>query len=123
MSGLSLSISDSRFLLDSNFTVILYRALADTAEATEEATEEVGAEVVSDLVKRLVLVMNGEMKRKEIQALLQINHDEHFRSAYMIPAIENKLLELKYPDKPKHPRQRYRLTPKDIEFKKTLKDE
>lgn len=123
-------LPEPRFLLDSNFTVILYRKDIDaeeatkevTEEATEEVTEEAGAVVVADLVKRLVLVMNGEMKRKEIQALLDINHDEHFRSAYMIPAIEQQYLEMKYPDKPKHPKQQYRLTTKGIELKKILQD-
>lgn len=39
-------------------------------------------------------------------------HREHFVDNYMNPALENGLIEMKYPDSPNHPKQRYTLTEK-----------
>ncbi|MCL4177742.1 MAG: hypothetical protein KJ072_08335 [Verrucomicrobia bacterium] len=41
-----------------------------------EVTGEVAGEV-----KRLLAVVNGELKRQEIQAQLGLRHEEHFRAA------------------------------------------
>ena len=68
---------------------------------TPEATPE---------VRRLLDVMNGEMSRRELQSALKLKDDEHFRKAYLLPALE-KYIEMTQPDKPKSSKQRYRLTP------------
>ena len=77
-----------------------------TAEATAEATAEVTAEV------RLASVLAGEMTRQELQQALGLRHEEHFRKAYLLPALEADLIEMTIPDKPHSSRQKYRLTGK-----------
>jgi len=57
-------------------------------------------------------VINGEMKRSEIQKVLSLKHEEHFRKAYLIPALNAELIEMTIPNKPQSSRQRYRLTAK-----------
>ena len=60
--------------------------------------------------------MKGEMKRKEIQALLDLKHEDHFREAYLIPALNTGLIEMTLPNKPRSSKQRYRLTAKGKDF-------
>lgn len=61
---------------------------------------------------RLLRAISGEMKRSEIQKALSLKHEEHFRKAYLTPALEAELIEMTIPDKPQSSRQRYRLTAK-----------
>lgn len=81
------------------------RPLALAPEATGEVTEEVTGEVA-----RLLLVMADEMTRKQIQDILSLKHEEHFRAAYLLPALACGMLEMTLPDKPRSSKQRYRLT-------------
>ena len=52
------------------------------------------------------------MTRQQLQAALDLKDDEHFRKAYLLPAIQAGLIEMTIPDKPRSSKQRYRLTPK-----------
>lgn len=67
---------------------------------------------VTGEVRRLVLVLRGEMKRTEIQAALDLRHENYFREAYLLPALQAGYVEMTIPDKPKSSRQKYRLTAK-----------
>lgn len=40
-----------------------------------------------------------------------------FRDNYVTPALEDGAIERKYPELPNHPKQRYRLTEKALEWK------
>ena len=72
----------------------------------EVVTPEVTPEV------RLVLALHGEMTRQQLQQALGLNDDEHFRKAYLLPALEVGLIEMTLPDNPPSSRQKYRLTAK-----------
>ena len=63
-------------------------------------------------VERVVLVMRGEMKRVEIQNALGLRHENYFREAYLIPALQANCIAMTIPDKPKSSRQKYCLTNK-----------
>lgn len=43
-------------------------------------------------------------------SLLQLKDRENFLHNYLNPAIEGGRVEPLYPDQPKHPKQKYRLT-------------
>jgi ATP-dependent DNA helicase RecG len=77
-----------------------------TSVVTTEVTTEVTPEV------RLARVLVGEMTRQQLQAALGLQNDEHFRKAYLQPALDAGLIELTIPDKPRSSEQRYRLTAK-----------
>lgn len=89
---------------DSGVTVTFY-----TTEATTEATTEVATEATTE-VKRLLSKLQGEMSRSEIRDLLGLKNDEHLRKAYLTPALKLGLIERTIPDKPKSPKQKYRLS-------------
>ncbi len=78
-----------------------------TGEVTGEVTREVAGEVM-----RLLRVCNGDKSRKELQELMALKHEDHFRQSYLLPALESGLLEMTRPDTPKSRLQRYRLTDK-----------
>ena len=121
-------LKEPEFIQEENFKTIIWRTLNTTEEtisqqATGEATGEVTGEVTGEAiesVKRIVLVLDGEMKRIDIQEALELKHQENFRDNYLQPSIESKCIEMTYPDSPNHPNQHYRLTTKGIELKKKL---
>lgn len=80
-------------------------------DATEVATE----------VKRLLGEITGDHSRKELQEMLGLKNAEHFRKAYLLPAIETGFVEMTLPDKPKSRLQRYRLTANGKAFRELLK--
>ena len=78
------------------------RSDMDAGEVTEEVTGEVTEEVTEE-VARLLGVMSGEMKRIDIQRRLGLKHENHFREAYLLPALSMGLIWMTVPDKPNSP--------------------
>ena len=76
-------------------------------EVTPEVTHEVAGEV-----QKLLNVIIGEMSRKDIQSALGLKHEDHFREAYLHPALDRGFIEMTIPDKPRSRLQKYRLTSK-----------
>jgi len=81
---------------------------------TQEVTREVTREV-----KRMLNALDGDMSRRDLQVLLNLKDDEHFRSAYLKPAIQQNLIAMTIPEKPSSGKQKYRLTRKG----KSLRDQ
>ncbi|WP_411293295.1 Fic family protein, partial [Vibrio cholerae] len=72
------------------------------------ATTPQGAPQVTPQVKQLLEVLEGEMLREEIQAILGLKDRKSFRDRYLKPALEAGLIEMTLPDKPTSKVQRYR---------------
>ena len=92
-----------------------------TGEATGEATGEV-TEFVEEEIRRVVVALDGEMKRSEIQEKLDLKHDDFFRTHYIAPAQNLGYIDRLFPGSPNHPNQKYRLTAKGIALKNHLKN-
>ena len=69
---------------------------------------------VTPEVKRMLIAINGEMTRQQIQEKLGLKDEKHFREHYQQPAVFHGLIEMTIPDKPNSRLQKYRLTPKGI---------
>lgn len=67
---------------------------------------------VTPEVTQMLAAFDGEMSRKDLQDILGLKDNEHFRKAYLLPAIRENLIEMTIPDKPKSSKQRYRITEK-----------
>ncbi len=106
---------EDKFLKDSDKSV-------HNTKTTGEDTGGVGEEVTGE-VSRLLLVMAKTMTRKDLQALLNLKHEDHFRNKYLIPALNQGLIEMTIPDKPNSRNQRYRLTQKGKALQQQLKKE
>jgi ATP-dependent DNA helicase RecG len=52
---------------------------------------------------------------------LELRHEEHFRIAYLRPALTLGLIEMTVPEKPTSRLQRYRLTDRGTALLKTLR--
>jgi ATP-dependent DNA helicase RecG len=61
-------------------------------------------------VKRLLNAITGDHSRNEPQEMLGLKNADHFRKAYLLPAIKAGCLEMTRPDKLKSRLQKYRLT-------------
>ncbi len=98
---------------DGFFVTTIWRKLG---VSTRKTTGEVPGKYRGSTgeVERIVLVIRGEMKRVEIQKALNLSHEDYFREAYLIPALQAKYVEMTIPDKPRSNRQKYRLTEKGL---------
>ena len=66
---------------------------------------------MSVLVERLIKQLSDTEKGiSQLMQELNIHHKRHFRTAYLLPAIEQGLVEMTIPDKPTSRNQKYRLT-------------
>ena len=102
------AIQESTLQTDSApFIAFMLRMILDTVTAS---TPEVAPEVTPEV--RLLSVLTGEMTRLQLKEALGLKDDEHFRKAYLLPALEAGLIEMTIPDKPRSSKQKYRLTGK-----------
>jgi predicted HTH transcriptional regulator len=69
-----------------------------TGQATEQATEQ---------AEKLLIYCKKPRSREEMQNFLGLKHREHFRAEILKPLLEEGLLELTLPEKPKSPKQKY----------------
>ena len=75
---------------------------------SESATE---APVPGNAAMRLLSVMSGEMTRKEIRDALSLKSGSHVKKQYLDPCQEKGWIEMTMPEKPRSPKQRFRITP------------
>lgn len=80
------------------------------AGAATETTGQVTTEVTTE-VRRLLAAFHGrqEFTRQELQDALALKNAEHFRKAYLLPALASGMVEMTLPDMPRSSKQRYRL--------------
>ena len=83
-------------------------------------TPEVAPEVTPE-VKKILLILKGEMSRRQIQEQLGLKDEKHFRAKYLQPAIAQGLIEMTLPDKPNSRLQQYRVTYQGMIFLNDLR--
>ena len=86
-----------------------------TSEVARASTGQVTAQVTAQVAAQVEQVMRACTKpltREELQATLGLAHREHFRKAYLLPALTAGVIERTIADAPRSPLQRYRLTDK-----------
>ncbi len=111
-------LKEPEFIQDEMFKAILYRT------GTEQAAEQVPNKyrTSTEQVKNLILnFTEGEMSLKEIMDSLNLKHRPTLLYNYLKPVLELELVELKFPETPNSPKQKYRLTAKGNTMQKQLK--
>ncbi|PKN60888.1 MAG: transcriptional regulator, partial [Deltaproteobacteria bacterium HGW-Deltaproteobacteria-11] len=83
-------------------------ALRDIARVFQMATAQVTAQVAA----QVALFCREPKSAREIMEHLQLKHWKTFQENYLIPLIQDELLERTIPDKPTSRLQKYRLTEK-----------
>lgn len=74
-------------------------------QATPQATPQALNENIQNLYNKLI--DGKEYSREELMNILNLSDRKYVQDSYIKPLIDLGLLILKYPDKPKHPKQRY----------------
>ena len=104
------------FKFSQNFMKMIFPiAKHETDQVTTHVPRKYHASTTQ--VSKLIEVLEGEMTRDELQAILGLSNREHFRKEYLKPAINDGVVELTIPDKPKSTKQKYRLTHKGLKVK------
>lgn len=73
---------------------------------------------VTPQVKQLILIIEDEMTREELQQILRLRDRENFRKLYIVEALEKEYIEMTIPELPNSPNQKYRLTRKGEKLNK-----
>lgn len=121
--GIGLMISECRrvglpepeFHSDGAFVQVVFRYVRDTVGQNPTATPQLpdSPPTVIPQVKKVVEMIGANTySAKEIMESIGLKDKSNFLENYLYPAIGLKLVEPLYPEQPKHPRQKYRLTEK-----------
>ena len=99
------------FSVEDGFVTTIWRRGAGQYRSLPFMFPEVTPEVTPE-VREMLSLIEGEMSRKEIQTILRLKDEKHFREFYQQPAIAQGLMEMTIPDKPRSRNQKYRITQK-----------
>ena len=107
--------TDSAPFIEYILQMILDAILSSTATAQDSDHDTAQVDVhshqeMSDQVRRLISAMKQEdYTLAELMQLVGLSHRATFQRNYLNPAIEAGLIKRTIPDKPKSPKQKYRL--------------
>ncbi len=94
----------------------------------QDGTQSVLSDQVRDQVKRLIHSLgDDELSVDEILKMYKLLYKQvykskgYFKRHTIQPALLEGYVEMIYPDKPNHPKQKYRLTAKGLVLKESLK--
>lgn len=105
-------------------TLVSFTESADTDQVTDQVTDHVTDQVtakysasntklntfdkLSPVAKLIYVLGNDTLSLKELMERLHLSHKPTFRQNYLTPALEQHLIEMTIPDKPKSRLQKYR---------------
>ncbi len=108
-------IPDPEFHADSGFIWVIFRYTRTTVGQDPTVTQQLpnSYPTVSEQVEKIVgIIADRTLSTKEIMDLIGLKDKGNLLELYLYPAIRQELVVPLYPDKPNHPRQKYRLTDK-----------
>lgn len=84
-----------------------------TPISTRQASDKypISSMEINMLIKVLA---EQQLSIKDMLAAMQLKDRENFMANYLNPAIKEGFVTMLYPDKPRHPRQKYLLTVKGL---------
>lgn len=77
-------------------------------------------EAIIELVR---ILGNDELGIKQMMDIKGLKHRQNFIDYHLEPALKEKFVRRKYPDRPNHPRQKYLLTVKGLALYRELMNE
>lgn len=87
------------FMLD-----VILKSLERFERQSDQASDQ-----ASDQVKRLLSVLSDKwLSRSELMKELSLSHNPTFRKNYLNPALDADLIEMRFPNSPRSPQQKYR---------------
>lgn len=108
--------------LKNRYMLIGFADLDDTHTSTHTSTRtsthtsiDNASKGISENIKRLIIAIGSDEKSvKEIMEAVGLKNRPNFIEHSLSPAITEGLVKMKYPDSPRHPRQKYLLTIKGL---------
>ena len=76
----------------------------------------------TNIVNIVLALGQNELSIKELLPIIGLKDRENFLNLFITPAIKEGFVRLLFPDKPKHPRQKYLLTVKGLALYNELND-
>ena len=73
-----------------------------------------------NIISLIKVISDKQLSVKEMMYGLNLKGRDNFLTLYLIPSIEEGYVRLLYPDKPRHPRQKYLLTVKGLVLYKNI---
>ena len=107
-------LPEPEFKADSVDTMLVFRYKA--GENGQESDK-----YPTSLEQLVSCVGNGLHSVKELLEKMGLKDRENFLDNYLKPALSERLIEPLYPNQPRHPKQKYRLTEKGLKVLHTLK--
>ena len=108
--------------LKNRYMLVGYNDVNHTSTHTSTHTSKGKSDsVLAENIRRLVLAVGSEEKSaKEMMEAVGLKNRPNFLAYSLAPAINEGLIKMKFPDSPRHPRQRYLLTVKGMEVYRGL---
>lgn len=114
-------IPDPEFHTDGNSVWVIFRYTHKTVGYNPTATPQSPHSyptTTPQMEKVLSAIGKQTLSTKDIMGMIGLKDKSNFLELYLYPAIRLDLVEPVYPENPKHPRQKYRLTEKGLELLK-----
>lgn len=92
-----------------------------TGEATAQATAQAAAQVTAEATAQVVRCCREPKAAREIMAELGLHHWKTFQTNYLSPLMDAGVLERTIPEKPRSPKQKYRLAARGKELLHALR--
>lgn len=114
------------FKFTDNFIRITF-PISVQADNVHHASDHASVQVSVQVKSLIIILEEREMSVREILQVYKLVYKQvykshwYFKKHFIIPAMQEKLVEMIHPDVPNHPNQKYRLTPKGVELKEALK--
>ena len=82
-----------------------------------QTTGQVTGQVTGKMIRLINIFDNQSLSIKEMLRHLSLSGRDNFLKEYLIPAMDQGFVAMKYPQSPNHPKQSYYLTEKGIQIK------
>ena len=92
-------------------------ATPTSAPTSAPTSTSASADVIDELVR---VIGHGELSVKQMMDCRRLKDRKNFLEYHLNPAIKEGLVQMKYPNSPRHPRQKYLLTDKGLALYKNL---
>jgi ATP-dependent DNA helicase RecG len=118
---LDFGLKTPEFQQDIDFITTIWRKEGIDDDIVKKQTVDIDSPHVTPHVtphvEELIKILNEEMSRLEIQAVLKLSDRENFRLNYLQPALKHGFIEMIMPVKPKSVLEKYCLTAKGRKLK------
>jgi len=112
LSSTSAGIAPPVFQENGPFAVVTFRVRVGQ---TAQVAKQVAVQVTTQVAVVLQAASQAPKSREELQHAAGMRNREHFRKAYLLPALDAKLIEMTLPNTPRSSKQRYRLTAQGLQ--------